>query len=370
MPKWIRALPYQRMMLLVGLFAALNFMDFGRIAGGDIFRDGKIRYLFLLCAPLAFVYLRTHLTFAPAFFAALAIVSFTLHDFLFHAAMPLLMVLATMIGAVAVVKLGKEKLAELLIWSGTLQASFALAQYFFGFHFFFRPVKLEHVHIPVGLYGHETILGPFLIACLPPALWGRRWLPAGMIALAAALGMSSMTLAGLGAVLVVYVWHRWGVRAAGSLVGAGACLLGMLFIMAPKINLLNVNGRDVIWRYGWEAFLARPLFGSGIGAWAGEWLQVFSDRYAVELRTMPRQMHSDPLDFLVEYGMVAAVPLAAAGGLFLRHFRPSWTHAVVVGILVDCLANFPLCLPPIALIFVACWAHSMRSATMGACEMR
>ena len=364
MPKWIRALPYQRMMLLVGLFAALNLMDYASVPGGDPFRDGKIRYLFLLAGPLSYVYFKKWLGYGPAMFACLAIVSFTLHNFLIYATWPLLLILGVMAGATAVVKMGEEAFVRILLWSGGLQAGFALLQLCFGFHFFFQPTEAQHMHIPVGLYGHETVLGPFLLACLCPALWGRRWVLSGAMVVALVASLSSMTIGGLGVVLFLYAWHRLGGGLAAAAAAAGAVTLGLLYVLDPSHPMLDWDGRGVIWKYGWKAFQERPLFGHGVGAWAGELLGKYAPMYATELRTMPKQLHCDLLDFLVEYGLVGASLFIYPVLSFLRNFQPTWKHAACVAILVNGLANFPLCLPSIAVVFVACWAFSNQGGTM------
>lgn len=367
--RYMQKRDWSRFLLIVGLFAALNLTDFGSIPGGDIFRDGKIRYLFLVAGGALFVYLRKHLTFGPAAFACMAVWSYVLHDFLYYAGMPLLMILTVMGVAVAVVKRGKELLGRLLILSGTLQAGYALLQ-LMGIQLLYTPLNPEHMRLPVAMWGHETVLGPFLVACLCPALWGRSWVAAALMTIVALATASSMTIAALGAVYLVFLWHLAGWRFAALPAAFGACGLAMALVVAPDAGLLNINGRGVIWRYGWEAFLERPLFGHGIGSWAGQLLGKYVGKYAHELHTLPRQLHMDALDFLVEYGVVGALPLAAAGGLFLRNFRPTWAHAVCVGLLVNGLANFPLCLPPLAVIFVACWALSARSVTMEECQIR
>lgn len=356
--------------LVLGIFAALNLMDYATVPGGDPFRDGKIRYLFLLSAPLSYVYFKKWLGYAPAMFVCLAIVSFAVHNFMLYATWPLLLILVVMAVAVAGVKLGEETFAKILLWSGGLQTGFALVQLCFGFHFFYQPTDEWAMHIPVGLYGNETVLGPFLLACLCPALWDRRWVLSGVMVVALVASLSSMTIGSLGVVLFLYAWKRLGGGIAAAVAAAGAFALGLLYVLDPTHPMLDWDGRGVIWKYGWKAFQERPLFGHGVGAWAGELLGKYAPMYATELRTMPKQLHCDVLDFLVEYGLVGASLFVYPVLSFLRNFRPTWKHAACVAILVNGLANFPLCLPPIAVVFVTCWTLLTRDDTMGECEMR
>lgn len=350
--------------LVLGIFAALNLMDYGTFPGGDPFRDGKLRYLFFTCGPLAYVYFKRHLGVAPAFFVGMSIISYTIHNFMLYAATPLLMILAVMAGATALVKMGRERVASLLVWSGTLQAGFALVQLIFGYHMLYIPDEPKFMHIPVGLYGHETVLGPFLLACLCAALWRRDWVRSGLMVAALLASLSSMTIGCLGVVVLIYVWHVAGGRVAAALLALGAVLLAGFFMVDPSHPLLDWDGRGVIWKYGWMAFLERPMFGYGPGAWYGELLRKYSVEYAAELRTMPRQLHCDSLDFLVEYGLFGAAFMALPMLRYVWRFRPTWTHAASAAILVNGLANFPLCLPSIAVVFVACWAFSNQGGTM------
>lgn len=107
--------------------------------------------------------------------------------------------------------------------------------------------------------------------------------------------------------------------------------------------------------------MEHPFFGSGVGSWATHYMP----KYALDLvkafgDTIPLQMHCDPLDFLIEYGAVSALIMLACIVRFIVNFRPNWTSAVCVAILVNSLGNFPLCLVNIAVIFVVCWAFSNR----------
>lgn len=357
----------KRFLLLLGLFLSLNAMDFGLIA--DPFRDGKIRWLMLTMVPVSFYFFRKKLTFGPAYFAALALFGFTVRDFMLYGAMPIILIFGVMGMAVVCVDLGRETFAKLLVASGTFQAVLGLLQVC-GIHILTALPEPSALHKPFGLWGHETVLGPFLVACLAPALWRGRWLSAGLMLAAILATVSTMTYAALGAVLVLFIWHRTRFIYAVLVSLLGAWLLAIGFYLFPDHPVLSVNGRGVIWKYVWEALQERPVWGYGPGAWAGKILPSYFKQYAEELRSMPVQMHMDYLEFLVAYGAAGAVPLVYEGIRFVRNFRPSWMHAVCVGILVNALGNFPLCLPPLALVFVVCWAHSMRGAILRECEMR
>lgn len=354
-----RVYPYLLPTFLCLLIAlALNGLDYKNF--GDVFRQGKIRWLFVAFVPVLFLSLKKHLTFAPAFFVSLAAASWTLHDFPVGVNFNILQILAVAGVSVVCVRLGKTAFGILLALSGLFQASVALLQVC-GVHYWFTPMREQDMHLPVGLMGHETVLGIFLVAAMCPALWGGAYLSAFIMAVAVVATCSSMSMAALGAVVVLFVWSRVNFRSAAAVAAAGLGAIAGLWLISPNHPFLSLHGRMSIWPYGWDAFMEHPFFGSGVGSWATHYMS----KHASELvkafgDTIPLQMHCDPLDFLIDYGVVPALVLGACIVRFAVRFKPTWPSAVCVAILVNSLGNFPLCLVNIAVIFVVCWAFSNR----------
>lgn len=318
----------------------------------------------LLLAPVLFFFFKPRLGFAPAYFAALACFSFVTHDFMLYGAFPLMVIVASLAVAAVINAQGEGFFPRLLIWSGAFQAVLALLQWA-GVYILFTPARPQDYFIPVGYMGHETVLGPFLVACMAPALWRKRWILAGLMGAAAALTFSSMTWGCLGVLGLIWLWHLRGPALPAALVALGGLALSGLYYLFPEHPLLSFNGRWAMWPYGWKAFQAAPWFGSGIGSWAGKHLVAFkAELVAAFQTTVPVHLHCDPLDFLVEYGALPGLPLVASLARFLRNFRPTSDHAICAVILVNCLANFPFCMPPLAIIFMVSWARSGRSGTL------
>jgi len=345
-------------LLCLLLFLSLNAIDYKNL--GDIFRHGKLRFLFLFLAPVAFHYLRPKLSWGPALFGSLAIASFCLHDYMVYGELPLITILAVLAAACFVVDMGEEALARLLIISGVVQSVLAVLQ-FFGVYFLFRPERAQDFRIPVGFMGNETVLGSFLVACICPALWRKNYFAAGLMALAIILSYSQMAWGCLGVVAVLYSWHRINFRSAVYLSAIGLLSLTAAISLMPHSPALSFHGRLFIWPFGLRALEAGPLFGGGIGSWTGVYIPLFKDEILEQFHNhLPYQLHCDYLDFLVEYGLIPFGILGYALVEFIYKFKPSWPHAVCAAILVNALANFPLCLPPTALIFVVCWALSFK----------
>lgn len=217
------------------------------------------------------------------------------------------------------------------------------------------------VGLPVGFMGNGTVLGSFLVAALCPALWRGRWFCSLLMILVIILSDSQMAWGALGGVLTLFVWNRYTFRHAVAFAFSGLAILGICILTMPHSPALDFNGRWFIWEFGLRAFRESPYLGSGIGSWAGFYLPKYKDEILNTFHYhVPVELHCDYFDFLVEYGLIAGLVFLYPFTLFLRNFRPSWTHAVCAGILVNAAASFPLCLPTTGAIFVAAWAYSNR----------
>lgn len=339
-------------------FLFFNLVDYKKIA--DEFRDGKVRWLALSLVPVTFVTFRRHLSWAPAYFGALAVFSFAINDYRQFSCFPLLLILGTLVMSCVLVKQGEDFFARSLMIMGAFQAGIAILQTL-GVHLIFTPVLEKEYYNAVGLIGHATILGPTLVAALCPALWRKHYLLSALIIAAILATKSSMTYASLVAVVLIYLWRARGVAWA---FGGAALILAAAaaaYLLYPQGNAWRMTGRAVLWEYGWRAFMENPLWGFGPGSWMGIFLPRYKREFVQIFETQwPKQLHNDYMEFLIDYGILPALPLLVALGQFLRGFRPTWTHAICVGLLVNAGANFPLCLPPTAMILVVAWAYCFK----------
>lgn len=334
------------------LLLSFNGIDYVNL--GDQIRDGKYRYLLYGCCPILFIFLKDRLTWAPAFFGSLALFSFVSHHYLYYGAFPLVLITACLLFSAYVVKFDKETFGKILMYSGLAQAFLAIYQ------------GLWIKWYTVGLMGHETVFGPFVVAALAPALWNSRWIISVILMVAALCTGSSMTILSLSVLLLVFIWSRYGIKSSIGVGSIGCVVIGLLYLFLPELNLFSFNGRYFIWDFGIRAFKESPWFGSGIGSWSGNFLQKYKDEILLQFRYhVPFQLHSDYLQFLVEYGITPFIVLLYSLVQFVVSFRPTWTHAVCAAILVNALASFPFYIMPLAVIFVVCWTYSMREAYSG-----
>lgn len=344
--------------VLLPVLIALNGLDYINL--GDPFRHGKIRYSLLLLVPVVFEFFRRRLHWAPAFVGAMALASWVLHDFKILAELPLIEILGCLSLACFIVRYPSKNFATILILSGCFQAVVSLLQWQ-GIHPWAVPAEKKDWFEMVGTYGHRTVLGPFLVACLAPALWERRWAAALLILVTISMLHSTMTFAALGTLFLVWAWRFMSPLWSILLGYFGAIGLGIALYLAPHFSGFDPDGRLYMWSAGLEAVKECPLFGSGIGGWA----QVHLPKYGPGLLkafgdTIPVQLHSDPLDYAVEFGLPALAVLLAAFAQFVWRFRATWCHAACAALLVNSLGNFPFAIISIALVFVICFTFSMR----------
>ncbi|MBZ5514773.1 MAG: O-antigen ligase family protein [Acidobacteriia bacterium] len=160
-----------------------------------------------------------------------------------------------------------------------------------------------------------------------------------------------------------------GLSTGGAALGVWI-LPATLVIVVPSLTqqvralLIQLEARAYLWRAAWPMFTAHPLFGSGWGTFQLRFPELqarFLGAHPELSRywTFTRQLHSDPLQILLEAGAVAFVALGWLlwrYGRELRQAAPSGTHSTrlwlgasaggAAAILVDSLFNFQLAVPP------------------------
>jgi hypothetical protein len=159
-------------------------------------------------------------------------------------------------------------------------------------------------------------------------------------------------------------------------IGVGLLVLAGGVFLTKASNLFTVStlSRVVIWRASIDAFMQAPWFGWGLGS--------YNDIYAVHQPisiVLPNdKAHSTPLEFLVEVGIVGAIPafmvclmpwsVTFMGGLRQRRERelPAIAFAIAAVPIIHSMVDFSLQIPSIAFvtsIFMGVgWAHAFRVA--------
>lgn len=257
---------------------------------------------------------------------------------------------AALVVAIALTRL--QKLEMLLSWAGLTQACFGIAQWFGWNPWNYNFVDLPWAHFkPTGFFGQETFLGAFLVACLAPALFSGRWWCSLPIIFCAWATHSTMTFVGVIAVFTLFLVRELGIYRTLCLSVLGSAALGFWYRAHSSSDWFSDTERFRFWKIGLTSFLTKPIFGHGPASWLPN---------APMLEQRLTHLHNEYLEFLTEYGGVGGLIALWGAADFLRKFRLTWHHALVVGLAVDAFGNFPFHIASLGTIFLTGWLLSVR----------
>lgn len=269
----------------------------------------------------------------------------------------------------------------------------------------FDPLLYGEYHVEWGamvsrmrLYstlGNPNFVAGYLIGAIFPALAlgmssTKRWVRASGFASAAVMvsaiagARSRGALAGLlaGLLVAALISRRRGtpvspaspaVRHPGNVVEARSFLLPPLFWLGALLvrNLIEaqverLEGRIYLWRCAWPMFLDHPLLGAGWGTFQLRFLDLqagFLARHPDQVFRWSNvhQLHNDPLQLLLESGLVGLLAFGWVLGTFgadvrkamSQHSTRFWVAASaggVTAVLFDSLFNFQFAVPPTLLL--------------------
>ena len=200
---------------------------------------------------------------------------------------------------------------------------------------------------------------------------------AGGLLLSASRASVAATAAGIAAMLYLLRRGRQRISFARLAIIVGVISVAVLFLAGAaflhKTSLLGETGslnRIVIWRASFEAFLQAPWLGWGLGTYN----DVYAMHQPISIPLPNDKAHSTPLEFLVEVGIIGALPAFAAcalpwaicflGGLRRRGERelPAAAFAIAAVAILHSLVDFSLQMPAIAFVVSAVlglgWAQS------------
>ncbi len=200
---------------------------------------------------------------------------------------------------------------------------------------------------------------------------------AGALLLSASRAGVAATAAGIMAMLYLLRRGRARISFVRLAIIVGAVSIAVLFLAGAaflhKASLLgdtaNLN-RVVIWRASFEAFLAAPWLGWGLGAYN----DIYAIHQPISIPLPNDKAHSTPLEFLVEMGLVGALPAFVAcvlpwsicflGGLRRSGERelPAAAFAIAAVPILHSMLDFSLQMPAIAFVVATVlglgWAQS------------
>jgi putative inorganic carbon (HCO3(-)) transporter len=156
-------------------------------------------------------------------------------------------------------------------------------------------------------------------------------------------------------------------QASGFLVAVGTLSIAVAFFTQAANPLLErISGRWFLWRCSWRMFREHPLLGSGWGTFQFRFLDLQADFLALHPNLVHywsniRQLHNDPLQLLLETGVVGVAAFTWILWTFGREVRRAlfvesarvWVGTSaggVTAILVDSVFNFQFYVPPTLLL--------------------
>lgn len=200
----------------------------------------------------------------------------------------------------------------------------------------------------IGTMGQFTLLGAFLAPLVPYAFFRWSMVEAALGFIVVVASGSAMSIAALCAALVAMFWKEVSFRLALAATGLGGAITGLLYLGLPDNSFFNTSGRIYVWRLAWERIKERP-WGWGPGSWEG--LYTFWNVPSATPYVTWDRLHSDWLQLVFEGGWISAAIAAVYVAGFLFWTRSSFRAAVVAGLAVNALGNFPFHFVPTAFLF-------------------
>jgi O-antigen ligase/tetratricopeptide (TPR) repeat protein len=190
---------------------------------------------------------------------------------------------------------------------------------------------------------------PACLAAWSAASTATRWTARG-VTLVGALTLVWINSAGAFAAAALVVMLSRPPRIGGFLAGIGG-LAGLGALLAGDSNdVSSFASREQIWRAGFRTVGDHLWFGVGPGGFEPGVSAYRGDMWFRNLG----HAHSDPLERLIETGLVGAALSLAAVMLLVRALRRSaFTHPLmigVVGVMAHTLVEFPLQVPAVAML--------------------
>lgn len=312
---------------------------------GDPFREGRVRDLVFLAAPLIAFIWSHRLPGWICLFWCWSVWLWAYWGMDAYGWAPIALTPLFVFFARALVRLEPRLVMLALRISFSLQAALAIPQ-FLGWN---PTMWIEHgkKYGPIGTIGQETLLGSFLAPLVIVAIWEWTLWEAALGLVVCVICNSTMTVAALGAALVMAVWKRIGPRAAAGVALLGALLSPVGLILKPEDNsFYNTSGRSYVWGVALEKYWDHPM-GWGPGSWEGLYV---SWGIPQDKGTWP-QLHSEPLTALFETGWLGLAIALLGISLTLRATRNPVKATILGGLFVNSWGNSAFHYPVTAFVF-------------------
>lgn len=270
---------------------------------------------------------------------------------------------------------------KLLEFTGTLCAVYALVQWsgrdpILSYYEFADKVR------PPVLFGQHTLYGPFAAAAFASALFSRRYPLAAFLFIPIIAINSSFTFLSAGVVIFVFAIHRFHLKALLLIPMVLAAFLGLqAYKKGVADELVDNNGRFVLWRIVSRIAVVHPVGGHGLGSFQVVFplfqseerrreMGLVDSELSSESRALLREAellrirsgsfltaHNEYLQVFFEQGIPGVIAIIALIFSFFAHFlrlkgsREEWALCAIFCLfLANAIGSFPFHLIPQSLL--------------------
>ncbi len=217
--------------------------------------------------------------------------------------------------------------------------------------------------VPIGLLGHPTFLGSFVVPASAWLLFNKKYVYFMAANMVLFWCDSTMSWLALGALLTVWFGHRFG---RGRMLLSGAALISLFIIcgyLFPSQHLFSASGRVAIWAEAVRFIEQGPLMGYGLGNFKNSFM--FFD---VPDGPPFDKAHNDYLQLLFELGymglaivLMGVVRASKSLWIGMREPRTALYGAILFSLALNATGNFTARLIPHSLLALFAWLELVRN---------
>ena len=246
--------------------------------------------------------------------------------------------------------------------SGLLQAAWSYLQIFDIDPLFHYAANFNRTN-PTGFLGQQTLFGPFVGAAFVACLFRRHWIIALFLVVPIIASKSSFTWIATGTGIGIWLLFVFGAKKVFILSACIVIAILSAFHLKPawKADVLNDQGRYIVWSNTFNMAKKRPLMGRGIGSFKPTYFLTQS-KDSIRQNGKFLNAHNDYLQLFYEcglFGILLVLWMLWDFGKVLWRNRMSppivCAGSVLIVYMVNAIGSFPFRLAPQGLIAVWCW---------------
>tara|TARA_R110000868_G_scaffold242882_7_gene498510 strand:- start:4883 stop:6010 length:1128 start_codon:yes stop_codon:yes gene_type:complete len=262
---------------------------------------------------------------------------------------------------------GPKKMLSIIAITGYCQAIWGIVQHL-GMDPFFVYIESHDINIPVGTFGQQTLLGPYLASAIIASLYLR-----GAYLLLIPLNLvviffvnSSFTFLALAAGVAFWVYQFLTKKQIIAVVAFFATAGAFLYLVRldPLYNLYLDNGRFEMWRQIFDAIINHfSFYQQAVGFGGGSFINMFhkiQSDFLLRQAGKFYQAHNMWLQTAWEFGFIGVAIITYMKTEVVRAINTSsnvvmaWS-AILLVLITNCVGNFPERLQPTGMLIITAY---------------